>query len=222
MVRSTPTTTTIAAVTPVPSLPLGLLDQLAQKYGTDKSEHDYCRLYERHLPVDPKVVVEVGVAQGASLKMWADYYPQATILGADQDISEVADPPENVILLQHEQTDRRLGNHLLTQHHYPVDVVIDDASHLSSKTIATFEMLWALLRKGGLYVIEDTSCGYNMEFQRADGFSEPTILEFLQALADECNYTKTFLAGRPAPKRLGFNVGAVHFYPDICFVEKLQ
>ena len=39
----------------------------------------------------------------------------------------------------------------------PLDIVVDDASHLLQPTTATFEMLFPRLRPGGLYVIEDWS-----------------------------------------------------------------
>ena len=37
----------------------------------------------------------------------------------------------------------------------PLDLVIDDASHLYGPTKASFEALFPLLREGGVYVIED-------------------------------------------------------------------
>jgi predicted O-methyltransferase YrrM len=37
----------------------------------------------------------------------------------------------------------------------PLDLVIDDASHLYAETLASFEVLFPRLREGGLFVIED-------------------------------------------------------------------
>jgi hypothetical protein len=37
----------------------------------------------------------------------------------------------------------------------PIDLVVDDASHLYLPTLATFEVLFPLLRPGGRFVIED-------------------------------------------------------------------
>ncbi len=39
----------------------------------------------------------------------------------------------------------------------PLDLVIDDASHLLDPTIASFNLLFSRLRPGGLFVIEDWS-----------------------------------------------------------------
>jgi hypothetical protein len=40
-----------------------------------------------------------------------------------------------------------------------LDLVIDDASHLYAQTKRSFELLFPLLRTGGLYIIEDWSWG---------------------------------------------------------------
>jgi hypothetical protein len=58
------------------------LDELAIKHGTDKSSpyHDYCRIHEELLaPLrhEPVALLELGVANGASLRMWGDYFTQA-------------------------------------------------------------------------------------------------------------------------------------------------
>jgi Methyltransferase domain len=46
----------------------------------------------------------------------------------------------------------------------PLDLVIDDASHFYAPTKASFEALFPLLRKGGLYVIEDWGWEHTQEF----------------------------------------------------------
>lgn len=41
----------------------------------------------------------------------------------------------------------------------PLDLVVDDASHLYDPTLASFEVLFPRLRPGGMYVIEDWTAG---------------------------------------------------------------
>ena len=43
-----------------------------------------------------------------------------------------------------------------------LDMVVDDASHLLIPTLVSFNLLFPLLRAGGLYVIEDWSCQIEM------------------------------------------------------------
>mmetsp|Transcript_22791 Transcript_22791/g.49205 ORF Transcript_22791/g.49205 Transcript_22791/m.49205 type:complete len:300 (-) Transcript_22791:288-1187(-) len=64
------------------------LRQLGEFYGTDKTHTGFVDVYQAALPhgnerVHVQFVVEIGVFFGASLKMWRDYYPHATIIGID-------------------------------------------------------------------------------------------------------------------------------------------
>ncbi|MFZ6005397.1 MAG: class I SAM-dependent methyltransferase [Actinomycetota bacterium] len=55
-----------------------------------------------------------------------------------------------------DQADKeRLGQIVEEEFDAPLDLVIDDASHLLDETIASFEVLFPRLRPGGLYVVED-------------------------------------------------------------------
>jgi predicted O-methyltransferase YrrM len=45
----------------------------------------------------------------------------------------------------------------------PIDLVVDDASHMLSPSTASFEMIFPRLRTGGLYVLEDWSCDHLVE-----------------------------------------------------------
>ena len=71
------------------------LNALAQKYGTDKTNKDhsykgvtYLDIYHRYMSskrLEVKTFIEIGVKNGASLRMWKDYFPNATIYGIDID-----------------------------------------------------------------------------------------------------------------------------------------
>ena len=63
-----------------------ILTQLALKYGTDKASHRFTRHYNMLFCKgrnDVRRVLEVGVFGGASIKMWHEYFPNATIFGVD-------------------------------------------------------------------------------------------------------------------------------------------
>lgn len=64
------------------------LDNLAIQFGTDKSSlyHNYTEKYERffHPWKHRKLnILEIGIYEGASLKMWEAYFPNAQIWGMD-------------------------------------------------------------------------------------------------------------------------------------------
>jgi hypothetical protein len=60
---------------------------LANKYGSDKGtvygdKHNFTETYEKYFKSfkDKKInILEIGVNDGSSLKMWYDYFPNATI-----------------------------------------------------------------------------------------------------------------------------------------------
>ena len=144
------------------------LHQLAEKFGTDKSltsGHGYVAAYSMlldHLRNDLCNVTEVGVLKGASLLMWAEYFPRAHIFGIDNFPSHIA--------AQRLSNESRI--HLLkTSSQKPnvpekfgladesMDLVIDDGDHAPEGINKTIAALWRLVRPGGLYVIEDVATG---------------------------------------------------------------
>src|SRR5690242_6182926 len=75
------------------------LDILGQKFGTDKSSkaHDYLRRYEPFMaPIreSTRKVLEIGIAGGASLMVWAIYFQEATIHGVDHNRHSVDQCPK--------------------------------------------------------------------------------------------------------------------------------
>jgi demethylmacrocin O-methyltransferase len=137
------------------------LDELAIQHGTDKgSAHPrlapkrYAEIYELLFHgLQVRSLLEFGVARGASIRMWAEYYPYATIVGLD-----VRRPPaielDNVRLFRGSQSDPAvLGR--IAEAHAPFDVVIDDGSHRATDQLLSFAWLWRHVRPGGYYAIED-------------------------------------------------------------------
>ncbi len=141
------------------------LTKLAIKYGTDK-----CPPYQSFTPyysklfkgMNVKSLLEIGIGYpgtmvhikdykiGASLRMWRDYFPNATIWGADI-------RPETMIV------DDRIGTVLCDQSNEESllnmikaigkqDVIIDDGSHQTTHQILSAKVLIPYTK---LYIIED-------------------------------------------------------------------
>ncbi len=141
------------------------LDALAIRHVTDKNSdgHNYVRLYDQlfaSLRDQPITLLELGVAWGSSIRMWRDYFTQGTIIGVDLFLDCPTAPQHltdlDVHLFQVSQDDPQLPQ--LVAPWCPLNIVIDDCSHIPDKTMATFELLWPLLPTGGIYVIEDLGC----------------------------------------------------------------
>jgi|SRR5687767_15116162 len=138
------------------------LIELATKYGTDKLEHGYIPFYEQHLPKNPKRILEIGVKEGKSLAMWAEYFPEAEIHGLDlfeeNDIRDVNNflqvrvlPNQTCALHKGNQCDWRV---LELLRKFDFDVIIDDGSHNARDQMMTFFGLF----NGRHYFIEDLHC----------------------------------------------------------------
>ena len=185
------------------------LDELAVKYVTDKAHwgHDYCRrVYQRlfdPLREAPIELLELGVQTGGSLRLWSDFFhPTSRIVGIDRDPTEVVgELPSNVEVYAADQSEMPGG-----LHGWSPDVVIDDASHVSSKTVGSFKTWWPNLKPGGIYVVEDLHTSY-LEGFNSDG--EVSAMNFLKSLAD----------GLYVPG--GSDVESVQFFFDITVVRKV-
>lgn len=143
------------------------LDELAIKYGTDKSslKHNYTAFYEKHLPKDPRRILEIGVNEGVSLGMWAEYFPNTEIHGLDlfvereiktvyHNIDRIAEGKlkiDQFTMHQGNQCDWQILEELRK---YDFDVIIDDGSHNSRDQLITFFGLF----NGKHYFIEDLQC----------------------------------------------------------------
>ncbi|MGI5223046.1 hypothetical protein [Nocardia sp. CA-290969] len=217
------------------------LTDIGLKHGTDKAtHHGYTRIYEQYLKAlraKPITILELGwgghedpESGGASLAMWREYFPKATVVGID--VEPKANRLEGVDFHQGSQADPEFLKGLHDRYG-DFDVIIDDASHVSSLTIRAFEILYPMLRPGGLYVCEDTHGAYhshwygaheaNPDPDRPRSNGQPTMMQFFRRLADEVNYHGP--SDRELfPKRywLGYSLESVHFYYNLTVIRKAE
>lgn len=141
---------------------LETLSQIALRYGSDKGPHvhNYTRHYERYfapLREQPITLLEIGVAGGASLRTWQEYFPRARVIGID--VVPIPALGERIQVFLGSQADP--GFLLaLAQQLGPFDVIIDDGSHIGDDQRLSFETLYAYVKPGGLYIIEDLHTAY--------------------------------------------------------------
>ena len=161
-----------------------VLHEIGMKHGTDKATfHGYLDFYEQQLP-GPEfagTLLEIGVMDGASLKMWREYYELALIVGIDPHRPTKvngccvypfdATDPDQIAELTYgsDPSFSGLG---------PFDVIIDDGSHMTADQQKSFELLWPAVAPGGVYVIEDLHTSYMSNYVN----SQLTTLEWLSML----------------------------------------
>ena len=103
-----------------------------------------------------------------------------------------------------DQSDRAVVRRILDDEFgsEPLDLVVDDASHLLDLTRASFEMLFPRIRPGGVYVIED----WNWEHVRANAVAEALASETSAGHEDFRATLKERLADRSSPEYAAFEV----------------
>lgn len=126
------------------------------RMGGPGRRHRYAQHYSDHLPMDPKVVIELGVFKGTGLAIWCDLYPRACVIGLDIDLSNFQENKQRLIELgafRHNQPQiyqfnkykDDLGTILNGQ---SVDVLIDDSCHKTEGIV--------LFLKNNIHHVSDT------------------------------------------------------------------
>ena len=121
-------------------------------------------IYDRYFVAftDDVAVLELGVHTGVSLKVWASYFPNGTVVGLDRAKTgpDFSGYP-NIAFESGDQTDRdRLAAICKTHAPKGFDIIIDDAAHIGQSAAASYAALFPRLKPKGLYIIEDWGTGY--------------------------------------------------------------
>jgi hypothetical protein len=170
---------------------MSTLDQLAIKYGTDKSSliHNYCVKYQKYLPFnqeDPIKLLEIGVFEGNSLLTWSEYFPNSSIIGIDINPECKQYEKDNIIIEIGSQVDEEFLKEVIEKHG-PFDMILDDGSHFQSHMIRSFEILFPYVKNQGIYIVEDTCCSYWPTYE--GGLNLPnTSVEYFKKLIDDVNF----------------------------------
>jgi hypothetical protein len=219
------------------------LQEIGYRYRTDKSGcnggthifnnktllHTYERHF-KHLRNLPITLLEIGILDGGSLRMWEEYFPNGKIIGLDIDPEKVKFKSERTSIYIGSQDDKNILNKIKTDNPEGFDIVIDDGSHINELTFASFNLLFDHVKPGGQYSIEDTCCAY--------GTDDPTHLNFSEIAKawpgmhlnrPQVNFNNTrkqfddFVS--PKVKLLDFkqgNIYSIHTYSEIMIFEKIQ
>lgn len=151
---------------------MATLNNIGLKLNADKSSrfHNYLDFYEQNLP-DRNFkgrLLEIGVMDGLSMRMWREYYPNAEIVGLDiKDMSFMHNDdwkvPESVKLIRCDATDAKQVKDLGM-----FDIILDDGSHYTKDQQKSFELLYySHLNDGGVYIIEDLWTSYIKRYLNA-------------------------------------------------------
>lgn len=163
------------------------LDELGTMHGTDKvsKRHGYLQGYEqffesmRNIPVS---IFEIGVKEGASVRMWKDYFAEAHIVGMDRNSNAHVHAAERISIEIGDQADRQalLG---VCERHGPFDIIVDDGSHIWIHQISCLETLFPHVKPGGCYVIEDIHTSFAGSAHAYHGGLAFSAFDYIQRLS---------------------------------------
>lgn len=154
------------------------LGQLFRYYGSDKDVNGYSPIYHTLFNKERENItsmLEIGIgtmiqgapssmcgysqpgyAPGGSLRAWRDYFPYASLHGAD-------------IQLDTQFVEERITTHICNSgkkdevdalmskfpEGYQFDIILDDGDHDGNIQLATLGHFYPHLKEGGIYIIED-------------------------------------------------------------------
>lgn len=161
------------------------LSTLAKRFGSDKAgqddarfawkPHNYDRIYEllfQRVRLRVTKVLEIGIGSndttlpssmgvlgspGASLRMWAEFFPNAEVFGFDIDPKTLFSEDRIQTGLADQLKPASLKQSFEAFEDRSFDLVIDDGHHSLESQIFTLEAAARLLAPDGVYVVEDVS-----------------------------------------------------------------
>jgi hypothetical protein len=213
------------------------MDQIALESGADKSSafHNYTKIYSKHFKNIRNQTfnfLEIGINEGKSVKLWENYFPNATLHFIDitSDNIKYYSSRSHYHFLNQENVSalEKFG-----QINGPFDVILDDGGHTMNQQITSFVTLFRHMSSGGAYIIEDLHTSYWREYggsgnlRRAD---HGTTIGFLKGLVDEINFTGSATQCADWDKlpqnlkdsltEMQRDIASIQFYSSVCIIEK--
>lgn len=180
-----------------------LFFDIVSKYDTDKAF--YSSGYNDtffSIREDIKLLFEIGVNRGGSVRMFREYFPNALIVGLEIDEKCYFSGEERISIEIGNATKKDFIALMLAKYGNP-DIVIDDGSHLSTDMKASFELFYPHTKFS--YVIEDLAEQVEGSHSVNDGIPATTVIhhEIAKVLSRSENICKS-----------------IRIYPAICFFMK--
>jgi hypothetical protein len=159
-------------------------------------------------------ILEIGIYSGGSLGMWKQYFgPKCRVFGVDiaEDCKSYED--EQTTILIGDQSDRKFWARVRSEVP-PLDVVIDDGSHVPEHQIVTLEEMLPHVRLGGVFLCEDMETTGNRMMEYVTSLTR-NLCE-----ANKTNPDGTISETSTHASWFQSQIHSVHFYPFVTVIEK--
>ena len=197
------------------------LIEIGKKYPSSKNISGFIELYQKYFSgyKDEKInLLEIGVDNGDSLRIWREYFINANICGID--INKNNFTINDVEILTGDQSDYKFLQSIIDKYKN-FDIIIDDGSHQSKHIITSFKFLFPYLNNSGIYVIEDLQTSYMPRYggSRINLNKKNSSMNFVKSLSDSINYEKN---DKPFFKKNNFDgkIKSIYFHQNIAFICK--
>jgi hypothetical protein len=145
------------------------LQSLVNNSKTDKNTtHSYLDLYESLLQkkkTSTKYVLEVGIGDfgpknGGSIKLWRDYFPNATIYGLDilpieRVMDELKGDPRVVLYTQSDAYNIDFFRNNIGNKPFKFDFLLDDGPHTLESMKKFIQLYTRVMADDGILIVED-------------------------------------------------------------------
>lgn len=182
----------------------------------------YFEIYDRHFARFRGTevnVVEFGVSQGGSLRMWKNYFgPGCKIYGIDINPHCKQLEEEGVEIFIGDQGDRGFLKSLRGK--IPkIDILIDDGGHSMKQQIYTFEELFSYIDRNGVYLCEDMHTSYWSNW--GGGYKKrDTFVEYSKNFIDYINAWHSHEKNKLSVTEFTKSAHSLHYYDSILVIEK--
>jgi hypothetical protein len=167
------------------------LTEIANKYNTDKGTnvvcdngfkgHGFTEFYYDHIKhLNKPTILEIGIWKGASTKMFNEFFNceceiYCIDIDPNRDVSNLGDNVHFYVVDQ--GNEEQLRNFVKEIGDVKFDIILDDGSHQIYHQMLTYSILRKLLKKDGMYIMEDLHTSFS-EFSSYNYGEETTTLDF--------------------------------------------
>ena len=147
------------------------LCRLGNKYKTDKSTFHkltilYSLLFQKWRYRDDLNLLEIGIRDGASIKMWRDWFPNGNIFCVDirENSTKNVNGLERVFAETLDSGNKGHWKAFFEKYqNTQFDIIIDDGSHDPNEQWEAFNFLKEHLKFNGFYIVEDLQVPWSFQ-----------------------------------------------------------
>jgi len=169
-------------------------------------------------------LLEIGIDQGGSLRIWKEYFPNGEIIGADlQSQLLYTEDRIKTVLVNQESIESLKSLESLG----PFDIIIDDGGHVMSQQINSLITLFDYVKPGGYYIVEDLCTSYWPHFGGSYPVRNTTTMCLLKHLCDAVNQISigyenygSAKNSREIPNFYIKNIESISFHQGVAILKK--